>query len=152
MFIIDAKLIKRLQCDKFPIKFIISFFFTQNILQYKNFFLILWLIRYYICIFTFNLHTLMILKLFLIYLLIINIVTFVTYAVDKWRAVNNSWRVPESVLIWMVVAMGGVGALAGIWGLRHKTKHALFTIGVPAIMITEFLLFNMILYMITSSW
>lgn len=94
----------------------------------------------------------MFLKLFLIYLLLINVATFVTYAVDKWRAVHNSWRVPESVLIWMVVAFGGVGALAGIWGLRHKTKHTIFSIGVPAIMITEFILFNIILYMVTSSW
>jgi uncharacterized membrane protein YsdA (DUF1294 family) len=91
-------------------------------------------------------------KVFLIYLLIINIATFATYGFDKWQAQRGGWRISEKALLWLVVAFGGVGALLGIWGLRHKTKHTIFTIGVPAIMITEFLLANVILYMITSTW
>ena len=91
-------------------------------------------------------------KTFLIYLFIINIATFITYGIDKWQAQRGGWRISERALLGLVVAFGGVGALCGIWGLRHNTKHTIFTIGVPAIMITEFLLANVILYMITSSW
>ena len=91
-------------------------------------------------------------KIFLIYIFIINIVTLAAYATDKWQAQRGGWRISEKTLLGLVVAMGGVGALIGIWGIRHKTKHTIFTIGVPAIMITEFLLANVILYMITSSW
>lgn len=35
-------------------------------------------------------------------------------------------------------ALGGsVGALAGMYTFRHKTKHPKFTIGVPAILAVE---------------
>lgn len=89
-------------------------------------------------------------KLLLIYIVVVNIAAFVVYGTDKWQAQKGGWRISEATLLWIVTAGGGVGALAAMWILRHKTKHAKFTIGVPAIMITEFLLMNVVLYMISS--
>ena len=71
---------------------------------------------------------------------------------NKWQSQHGGWRISERALLGLVAAFGGVGALAGMWGLRHKTKHRLFVVGVPAIMLVEFLLFNVVLYLITSSW
>lgn len=92
----------------------------------------------------------MILKLFIIYLIVVNIVAFIVYAFDKYQSQHDRWRISEATLLWMTVAGGGIGSLAGMYIWRHKTKHKLFTIGVPLIMFVEFVLTNMVLYLITS--
>ncbi len=37
----------------------------------------------------------------LIHLAIINMVTFLLYGIDKWKAKRDKWRVSEEALIWM---------------------------------------------------
>lgn len=60
---------------------------------------------------------------FLIYhLLIINVLAFVLYGVDKRRAVRNEHRIKEGVLLWMARLGGGVGSWFGIKTFRHKTN------------------------------
>ncbi|MGN1045376.1 MAG: DUF1294 domain-containing protein [Candidatus Methanomethylophilaceae archaeon] len=57
--------------------------------------------------------------------LILNLIVFIVYAVDKWKAQNKRWRIPESVLI----GLGAVcpwGALGGMYYFRHKTKKPKF--------------------------
>lgn len=75
--------------------------------------------------------------LFLGYILLISIVTFVVYGIDKVKARSHARRIPESTLLSLAAAGGGVGALAGIWLWRHKTRHKSFTIGVPAIIFAQ---------------
>lgn len=65
------------------------------------------------------------------YLLIINVLAFVMYGVDKRRAIRNQYRIRESVLLWMARLGGGVGSWLGIKTFRHKTKHTKFKIVVP---------------------
>lgn len=89
-------------------------------------------------------------KIFLIYLIVVNVVAFIVYAIDKYQAQHDRWRISEPTLLWLTVIGGGAGSLAGMLTWRHKTKHKLFTIGIPLIIITEFVLANMVLYMITS--
>ncbi|MCL2215584.1 MAG: DUF1294 domain-containing protein [Defluviitaleaceae bacterium] len=69
-----------------------------------------------------------ILELFLLVFILLNSFTFLLYAVDKRKAVNNKWRISESVLIFFTLAFGGLGALAGMWLARHKTKNKKFRI------------------------
>lgn len=71
------------------------------------------------------------------YLVIINVITFVVFVIDKIRARGRQTRVPESTLLSLAVAGGGVGALLAMWTVRHKTRHSKFTIGVPAIMLAQ---------------
>lgn len=73
-------------------------------------------------------------KILLIFLLIINIITLITYGLDKWRAKKNKWRIPERTLILLAVIGGSIGALTGMYGFRHKTQHLKFKIGVPLIL------------------
>lgn len=69
---------------------------------------------------------------FLIYhLLIINVLAFVLYGVDKRRAVRNEYRIRECVLLWMARLGGGIGSWLGIKAFRHKTIHTRFRIVVP---------------------
>lgn len=76
-------------------------------------------------------------KALLIYLAVINAVTFLLYGIDKLKAKKNAWRIKESTLLFAALIGGSVGALAGIYIFRHKTKHLKFKIGVPLILILQ---------------
>lgn len=84
----------------------------------------------------------------LIYLTFVNIITFIIYGVDKWKAKNNQWRIPEKRLLFLAVIGGSAGALAGIYIFHHKTLHKKFTIGVPVILILQMLFVYSILYLL----
>lgn len=65
------------------------------------------------------------------YLLVINIVAYTLFGVDKKRAINNQWRVQERTL-WIVSVIGGVfGSWIGMRKFRHKTKHLSFLVLIP---------------------
>ncbi|MBR1973752.1 MAG: DUF1294 domain-containing protein [Candidatus Methanomethylophilaceae archaeon] len=57
--------------------------------------------------------------------LILNFVAFIVYAVDKWKAQRDAWRIPESTLL-TVAAIAPWGSLAGMYYFRHKTKKPKF--------------------------
>ncbi len=73
----------------------------------------------------------------IIYLIIINIITFITYGIDKAKARKGAWRIPEKTLISLAVAGGSIGAVAGMSFFHHKTRKPLFKIGIPVILIIE---------------
>lgn len=73
-------------------------------------------------------------KIFIVYLLIINFVAFVMFGTDKRKARRHQMRTPEFVLMMTAVIGGSVGALLGMLIFRHKTKHLKFIIGVPLIL------------------
>ena len=74
-------------------------------------------------------------KYILLYLALMNIVAFILYGIDKWKAQRNKWRVTEARLLWIAVAGGSIGALLGMKVWHHKTKHNKFRFGLPAILI-----------------
>ena len=76
----------------------------------------------------------------IIYLIVINIVGFLAMGIDKWKAKNNAWRIPEHTLFELTALGGGIGTIAGMYTFRHKTKKAKFTIGMPVILILEIVL------------
>lgn len=78
-------------------------------------------------------------KYLLIYLLAINVITFVVYGVDKLKARNHWWRIPEATLLLMAVIGGSIGAWVGMYVFRHKTQHKKFKYGVPAIILLQLL-------------
>ena len=71
-----------------------------------------------------------IIELFVAVFILINVVTFLLYAMDKRKAIKNKWRISERVLIFFTLALGGFGALLAIWFLRHKTKKKKFKIAL----------------------
>ena len=42
----------------------------------------------------------------LIYLLIINIIAFIMYGIDKWKAHRKQWRISEKMLLFLAVIGG----------------------------------------------
>ena len=76
-----------------------------------------------------------------IYLVFINVLTFLLYGIDKWKARRGKWRIPEETLIWLAIVGGSIGARLGMYLFRHKTKHKKFTLGIPAIFLIQMGLF-----------
>lgn len=76
----------------------------------------------------------------LLYFIIINVIGFLAMAIDKWKAKNNAWRIPENTLFYITVLGGGIGTIAGMYVFRHKTKKPKFTIGMPVILVLEIVL------------
>ena len=79
-------------------------------------------------------------KFFFLYLLLINAAAFLLMLADKRKARKNRWRIPERTLILTALLGGSIGALLGMYTFRHKTRHLKFTLGIPAILITQFFL------------
>lgn len=76
-------------------------------------------------------------KYLIIYVIVINLIAFLTMYIDKRKAKNASWRIKESTLFTLVLLGGGIGGIAGMYTFRHKTKKMQFVIGFPAILIIE---------------
>jgi uncharacterized membrane protein YsdA (DUF1294 family) len=94
---------------------------------------------------------------FLYYLLVINILTFFVYGIDKWRstygrllptgrkkAKQGSRRISEATLLMLAVIGGTIGALLGMQVWRHKTKHKKFKYGLPLILLAQIALIYLI--------
>ena len=73
----------------------------------------------------------MLIKIFLVYLLIVNALGFILMLVDKIKARKNLWRIPEATLFLMAAIGGSIGSILGMYTFRHKTRHLKFTLGVP---------------------
>ena len=73
----------------------------------------------------------------LTYLAVINVVTFIVYGIDKWKAKNSKWRIPEATLLGLAVIGGSIGAWMGMKTWHHKTLHKKFRLGVPLILIAQ---------------
>ena len=79
-------------------------------------------------------------QLVLIYLVAINVATFFTYGLDKWKAKHGRWRIPESTLLLSAALGGSTGAFLGMKMFHHKTRKAKFYLGVPALWIIQVIL------------
>lgn len=80
------------------------------------------------------------LRAILIYLLIINVVTFFAYGIDKYKAKHAKWRISEAKLLLLAAIGGSIGAWCGMKVWHHKTMHKKFKYGVPAIFILHIVL------------
>lgn len=71
------------------------------------------------------------------YLAAINLVTFVLFGTDKYKARHDKWRVKEAVLLGLSVIGGSVGAWLGMKVWHHKTLHNKFRYGIPLILLAQ---------------
>ncbi|MBR6962468.1 MAG: DUF1294 domain-containing protein [Prevotella sp.] len=76
-------------------------------------------------------------NLFYCCLIVLNIITFVVYGIDKWKAMKGRWRISEFTLLLLAVIGGSIGALLGMRVWHHKTKHLKFKYGVPLILLAQ---------------
>ena len=85
-------------------------------------------------------------RLLLIYLLSVNLATFIAYGIDKHKACRNGSassarkqlrRIPEASLLLLAVLGGSPAALLAMRVFHHKTLHKKFRYGVPVILIVQ---------------
>ena len=72
--------------------------------------------------------------------ILFSIVTISLYFVDKRKAIHNKWRIKEKTLLFFTYFFGAVGALIGIFILRHKNKHWYFVLSAIISLVIQMLL------------
>lgn len=80
------------------------------------------------------------------YALIINLAGFLSMGIDKKKAKNREWRIPESTLFVIAAIGGSIGSITGMYVFRHKTKHKSFVIGMPAILLVQIILLMLLFF------
>ena len=80
------------------------------------------------------------------YFIIINIISFSLFLIDKKKAIKKKWRISENTLLLTSLLGGSIGSLISLYKFHHKTKHFKFTFGIPFIIILQLLLFYIIFY------
>ena len=103
-------------------------------------------------------------RYFLIYLLLINLLSLLLFGVDKKRAQQAAAaaprgrgkkqsgrgkkasakhppkrRIPEKTLFITAILGGSIGAIAGMFLFHHKIRNPLFLYGMPAILLLQLL-------------
>ncbi len=76
----------------------------------------------------------------IVYLMIINIISFLMFYIDKQKAKKHKWRIPEATLLLFSFIGGSFGAFLAMKIFRHKTKHAKFYICVPLFMVLHIII------------
>ena len=85
----------------------------------------------------------------LVYLLIISVVAFAVTVYDKWAAVKRPQeRTRESTLLLLSALGGSIAMLLTMLGIRHKTKHLKFMLGIPLIILLQLALTVAVLFLI----
>lgn len=95
---------------------------------------------------TLNFNNLFSINNILIYIVLINLIGFLTMFFDKKKAEKGKWRTPENTIFFITLLGGGIGTISGMYVFRHKTKKLKFTLGLPSILIAEIILY--ILYLV----
>ena len=82
-----------------------------------------------------------------LYLLIINLISFIVFFVDKKKSIKNKWRIKENTLHLLSLIGGVYGSIAAMLLFRHKTKKSKFCIITAiALIINIFIAYEIIRY------
>lgn len=76
------------------------------------------------------------------YLLIINIIAFLIYGIDKYKAVKKSYRISEYSLFILAIIGAPIGSILGMRVFHHKTRKLSFwIINLLSLIIWLFIIF-----------
>lgn len=84
-------------------------------------------------------------KYILIYLVILNLFSYLLVAIDKRKAIKNKYRISEKTLFIFSFIGGSLGTLIGMFMFHHKTKKLKFLIGIPILLILNIFILYFIL-------
>lgn len=71
------------------------------------------------------------------YIVVINLVSFMMFGIDKYKARRGQWRISEATLLAVAAIGGSLGAWMGMKVWHHKTLHSKFRYGVPIMLLAH---------------
>ena len=71
------------------------------------------------------------------YIVVINLVSFMMFGIDKYKARRGQWRISEATLLAVAAIGGSIGAWMGMKVWHHKTLHSKFRYGVPIMLLAH---------------
>ena len=74
---------------------------------------------------------------FIIYFLVISLVTAIVTITDKRKAKKGAFRISEATLFTLAAIGGSLAEYMTMRLIRHKTLHKRFMIGLPLIIILQ---------------
>lgn len=77
----------------------------------------------------------------LLYLIVVNLITFFNFILDKKKSREEMWRIPESQLLFLSLIGGSLGGIIAMILVRHKTKKTKFIIGMPILLLLNIYVF-----------
>ncbi|MCR5294953.1 MAG: DUF1294 domain-containing protein [Lachnospiraceae bacterium] len=72
-----------------------------------------------------------------LYLIAINVITFIAFGLDKWKAQHGKWRIKEKTLLGLSFIGGALGGLCAMYVFRHKIRKPVFVIGIPLMLLAQ---------------
>ena len=85
-------------------------------------------------------------KYLYIWLIIINIITFAVFGIDKKKAIDGKFRISELTLFVLSLLGGSLGGLIAMHAFHHKTRKWYFKFGIPLILIAWIALIAWLVY------
>lgn len=74
------------------------------------------------------------------YFIIINIISFIIFGIDKQRSIKKKYRISEAYLFLLSIIGGCFGTLFGMFYYHHKNRKLKFLICIPVICIAWILI------------
>lgn len=90
------------------------------------------------------------LKAFLLFYLVIAVVSVILTVHDKNAARKGAWRVPEATLMGIGFIGGALPMLITMKLIRHKTRHIKFMVGLPLEIILHVAIIIVAVYLYTK--
>lgn len=81
-------------------------------------------------------------QIFLLYLLTINVITFIVFLADKVLAIKHKYRIRNVTLLVLSIMGGSIGGIIAMYAFRHKINKDYYSIGLPLMLLMQlFVLF-----------
>lgn len=71
------------------------------------------------------------------FIILMSLIAFAAFGVDKGRARSRRWRIPEAALLLLAIFGGSPGAWIGMLFFHHKTRKPKFAVGIPVILVLQ---------------
>jgi uncharacterized membrane protein YsdA (DUF1294 family) len=75
------------------------------------------------------------------YLVIINIISFIIYGLDKLFAIKHMRRISETTLFTLAIIGGEIGGFIAMVLFHHKTKKISFSVILPLLFVIHFIIY-----------
>ncbi len=81
----------------------------------------------------------------ILFILVINLISFCIMGWDKKCAINNNYRISEKEIFIISILGGSIGTLIGMIIFHHKTQKKKFQLGIPVILVIQIIISIIIL-------